>query len=189
MNVRPIMLVATILVVGTAVPLVSQVSSRPGVPTDNQELKRLRDEDQADRIPNAIDWSVVTPRDSVRLKRVIQVFEAGDLQTAMDYVNAALVLQHGDAPEDALLAHELCVAAMMLGKNDIESSSLAAAAEDRFLMKIGRPQRFGTQYRSEGGAPLRLYTVDHGVTDPLRRLMGEPSLAQAKAQEAEFNKK
>ncbi len=188
MNVRPIMLVATILVVGASVPLMSQIASRSGAPTDNQEVKRLRDEDQADRVPNVIVWSVVAPRDHARLKRVVQLFEAGDLQTATDYVNAALVLQHGDAPEDSLLAHELCVAAMMLGKNDLESSSLAAAAEDRFLMKIARPQRFGTQYRSEGGAPLRLHTVDNGVTDQLRRLMGEPSLAEAKAQEMEFKK-
>jgi hypothetical protein len=81
------------------------------------------------------------------------------------------------------------VVAMMLGKNDIESSSLAAAAEDRFLMNIGRPQRFGTQYSGEGYGPLRLYRVDGGVTDQVRRVMGEPSLAQAKAREVEFNKK
>ena len=39
-------------------------------------------------------------------------------------------------------------------------------------MSIGRPQRFGTQFRSEGAGPLRLYTVGEGVTDELRRVMG-----------------
>jgi hypothetical protein len=58
-----------------------------------------------------------------------------------------------------LLAHEFCVVAIMKGKNDRETAWLAASAEDRFLMNIGRPQRFGTQFRSEGTEPLRLYTV------------------------------
>jgi hypothetical protein len=78
---------------------------------------------------------------------------------------------------------------MMLGENDIESSSLGAAAEDRFLMNIGRPQRFGTQYRSEGEGPMRLYQVDEGVSDEIRKVMAVPSLAEAKAREAELNAK
>ena len=56
-------------------------------------------------------------------------------------------------------------------------------------MDIGRPQRFGTQFRSEGTGPLRLYTVGEGVTDDLRRLMGVPPLSEAKGLEADLNKK
>jgi len=33
-----------------------------------------------------------------------------------------LVLQHGEVPEDFQLAHDFCVAAMMLGKNDLASA-------------------------------------------------------------------
>src|SRR5260370_31483823 len=65
---------------------------------------------------------------------------------------------------------------MMLGKNDIESSHLGAAAEGRFLINIGRPQRFGTQYRSEDEGPLRLYEVGEGASDESRRVMAVPSL-------------
>src|SRR5260370_40415492 len=65
---------------------------------------------------------------------------------------------------------------MMLGKNDIESSHLGAAAEGRFLINIGRPQRFGTQYRAEGEGPLRLYEVGEGASDEARRLMAVPFL-------------
>jgi hypothetical protein len=82
-----------------------------------------------------------------------------------------------------------CVAAMVLGRSDLESASLAAAAEDRFLMNVGRPQRFGTQFRRDGTGPWHLYTVGDGVTDALRRLMSEPSLAEARAHEAEMNGK
>jgi hypothetical protein len=56
-------------------------------------------------------------------------------------------------------------------------------------MNIGRPQRFGTQFRSEGTGPLRLYAVSDGVADDLRRLMGVAPLSEAKALEADLNKK
>jgi hypothetical protein len=159
------------------------------LPADNDELRRLLAEDQADRQSKAIDWATVTPRDRSRLARVKALYAGDAIRTALDYYHAALILQHGDAPEDFLLAHEFCVAAMILGKNDLESSSLAAAAEDRFLMNIGRPQRFGTQYRWEGKEPLRLYSVGDGVSDALRKVMGVPSLSEAKAREAELSAK
>ncbi|MBD0372494.1 MAG: hypothetical protein ICV60_16745 [Pyrinomonadaceae bacterium] len=158
---------------------------------DNQELARLYREDQADRTPpegKAIDWSVVSQRDRARLARVKELYTQNRLQTANDYYNAAMILQHGDVPEDFLLAHEFCVVAISKGK--VDARWLAVASEDRFLMNIGRPQRFGTQYRAVPvTAPYRLYTVDSGVTDELRRAMDAPTLAQAKAREAEINKK
>ncbi len=52
-------------------------------------------------------------------------------------------------------------------------------------MNIGRPQRFGTQYRSSGpDQPVRLYEIGPGVTDALRREMDVPSLAEARKREA-----
>lgn len=159
---------------------------------DNEELKRLYEGDQSDRTPpqgKAIDWTIVGPRDKARLARVTELYAQNRLQTANDYYHAAMILQHGDAPEDFLLAHEFCIVAISKGKNDKDTKWLAASSEDRFLMNIGRPQRFGTQFRSEGGGPFRLYTVDAGVTDELRREMGVRSLAEAKAHEAEINRK
>ena len=159
---------------------------------DNAELARLHDEDQADRAPaNAkdIDWTVVGPRDKARLARVKELYTQNKLYTGADYYYAAMILQHGAAPEDFLLAHEFCVVAIVKGKNDKDTRWLAAASEDRFLMNINRPQRFATQYRADPiTAPYRLYTVDEGVTDELRSALSAPSLAKAKAQEAEINK-
>jgi hypothetical protein len=181
------------LVVGAIAFVLSATGVSPGArpkkPADSEELRRLMVEDQADRQSKAIDWAAVAPRDRARLARVKELYATGTIRTAEDYYHAALVLQHGEAPEDFLLAHEFCVAAMILGKSDIESSSLGAAAEDRFLMNIGRPQRFGTQYRSEGEGPMRLYQVGEGVSDEMRKVMAVPSLSEAKAREAEFNAK
>lgn len=160
---------------------------------DNAELARLYREDQSDREPadpKEIDWSKVAPRDKARLARTKELYQENQLNTANDYYHAALILQHGDVPEDFLLAHEFCVVAISKGRNDKYTRWLAAASEDRFLMNIGRPQRFGTQYQAiPANAPYKLYKVDEGVTDELRRQMSTPTLAQAKQSEVELNKK
>jgi hypothetical protein len=167
-------------------------SSAARIGEDNEELKRLCDEDQADRTPpggKPIDWAQVRPRDKARLKQVKAIYTQNRLQTADDYDCAATVLQHGDAPEDVLLAHELWVVAISKGKNERDTLAMAAASEDRYLMKIGRPQRFGTQLHSEGGGPIMLYPVDGGVTDGLRRVMIGHTMTEIKARVAEMNKK
>jgi hypothetical protein len=167
-------------------------SDRLQSPKDNPELKGLCVQDQSDRTPpegKSIDWALVGPRDKARLTRVKELYMQNLLKTANDYDCAATVLQHGQVPEDFLLAHEFWVVAVSMGKNDRETLSMVAASEDRFLMNIGRPQRFGTQLRSVDNGPIVLYPVDGGVTDELRRLMGGHSLAEIKARAAEMNKK
>ena len=162
----------------------------PQTPPDNAELKTIVDADQADRQlpPKKIDWKVVSKRDADRLARVKEIYAAGGIHTANDMYNSALVLQHSGVPEDYLLSHELCISAVSKGDGE-RSLWLAAASEDRFLMNINRPQRFGTQYRSKGpNTPFELYKVDPQVTDQLRGWMHTPSLAEAKKREAEFNK-
>lgn len=159
---------------------------------DNEELKRLCAEDQSDHTPpegKPLDWAMVGPRDRARLKRVKALYTQNLLRTANDYDCAATVLLHGDVPEDFLLAHEFWVVAIIKGKNDSTTKIMAATAEDRYLMNIGRPQRFGTQARSENNGPMQLYPVDTGVTDGLRRVMGIHSLAEIKARVAEMNRK
>lgn len=183
------------LAVGSLVPL-PVVEAQPPAPAappaaaDDEELARLYKEDQADRRPPAgkeIDWSVVGPRDTARLKRVKELYAAGRLETGADYYHAAMILQHAEVPEDYLLAHELCVVA--IAKGEERGKWLAAASEDRFLMNLGRPQRFGTQFRAAPDGAWELYKVDEGVTDELRRELGVPSLADAKAGLAAMNQK
>ena len=108
------------------------------------------------------------------------------LYTGADNYYAAMILQHGEKPEDYLLAHELCIVA--ISKREAKAKWLAAATEDRFLMMIGRPQRFATQFKGENGI-YRLYETDPGVTDDLRHALDVPSLAQAKAREAKMNQR
>jgi hypothetical protein len=176
----------------------AEQSSSQSATRDNEELMHIEQEDQSDRTPSAgksFDWEAVMRRDDARLARVKELYIQNKLRTGNDYFRAALILQHSLAPEDYLLAHELCVVALSKGKPNagaLDARGLAAASEDRFLKSIGRPQRFGTQYYMEDeNAPVKhykLYKTDSGVTDELRSLMNVPSLADAKALESVMGK-
>jgi hypothetical protein len=156
---------------------------------DDAELRRMFEEDQADRTSvdgKPLDWPRISQRDKKREARVKELYRADKLHTGADFYHAAMVLQHASRPEDYLLAHELCVVAV--GKADKRARWLAAASEDRFLMALKRPQRFATQYRKDGpDAPVRLYQTDPEVTDGLRGEFGAPSLAKAREREAQYN--
>ena len=157
----------------------------------SEELARLFKEDQSDRMPQPpgqIDWSVVGPRDAVRLARVKQFYHGQVLQTGMDFYHAAMILQHAHMPEDFLLAHEFCVVAVSRGVE--QAKWLAAASEDRFLMNMEQPQRFGTQYRIDGrDGRWSLYEVSAEVEDSLRSAFDVPSLFQAQTHMDEMNTK
>jgi hypothetical protein len=168
----------------------SLAASQAAADAPSPELARLFAEDQADRTPAAgrpVDWAEVGQRDKARLARVREVYGRAGLKAGEDYWHAAMILQHGSEPTDYLLAHELCVVA--IAKGFARAKWLAAASEDRFLRSVGRSQRFATQYAADApNAPYRLAPVEDGVTDALRREFDAPTLAEAKAREAEMNK-
>lgn len=131
----------------------SSVSPAPS-PTDNDELKAIHDADQAARenLLGTVGDEALTKlltEDRARRARVLEIYKSAGLNTGADHFHAAGVLQHGEEAADYLLAHELAVAAVVLG--DKRGISLAAVTEDRFLRRIGRPQRFGTQFSSPRG--------------------------------------
>jgi hypothetical protein len=169
----------------------AQSGGTPATPTDNDVLRSLYQADQIDRAPGAgksIDWVLVGQRDHARETMVRQLYSDNQLKTGGDYYHAAMVLQHSTVPESFLLAHELSVVA--ISKGEARAKWLAAASEDRFLMAIGRPQRFGTQFRDHGpNTRMELYDVDPTVTDDLRSALSVPSLADAKRREAKMNQK
>lgn len=164
---------------------------------DNDEVARLYREDQADRQSQdgkPIDWQVVGPRDDARRKRVVEMYTGGELTTGRDYFHAAMIFQHGNRPEDYLLCHELCITAVFkAGGNETASwvgtaKWLAAASEDRFLLSIGRGQRFGTQFTSGGrNQPWHLDKIEPGLSDSIRKIWGVPALDQSKEQEQRMN--
>ena len=153
----------------------------------SMELARMFTEDQLDRTTEPVDPAQVAPRDAARLGRVKQFYQGQALQTGEDFYHAAMVLQHSSVIEDYLLAHEFCVVAASKGVE--QAKWLAAASEDRFLMNIGRPQRFGTQYRlDKPSGRWSICETDPQTEDSLRSAFNVPPLSHAQAQADEMSK-
>jgi hypothetical protein len=161
---------------------------RDPAPPPNTEMAAIFAADQADRQQLAtIDWAIVRPRDEARRTRVRQMLDEGLLRAADDYYYAAMVYQHGEAPEDYLLAHALAMTAQAAGRPD--AAWIAAASLDRFLQHVDRPQIFGTQYVGGSGEPLTQGKYDSAlIPDSLRRALGVPTLEQQEQQRLQMEK-
>ena len=162
-------------------------AATPEWPT-NAEMTAIFQADQADRSPGAgaaIDWAVVGPRDAARQARVRALLDAGALASGDDFYHAAFVFQHGDRPEDYLLAHSFALIAAARGRPD--ATWIGAATLDRYLQAVGRPQIYGTQYRTPGGQPTTQDPYDRTlVSDALRAALGVPDQAAQERRRAEF---
>jgi hypothetical protein len=120
----------------------------------SSDLKALADEDQKDRI----DFFTLSPdelsdlrnRDTGRREKIVELSRMGCIHTAEDYKAAALVFQHGETPEDYLRSYNWSKKGIELG--DSSQKSLMAAALDRYLVKSGIKQLFGTQITKETGS-------------------------------------
>jgi hypothetical protein len=154
----------------------------------NAEIAAIFAADQADRQQlGSVDWTVVGPRDAARRARVRQMLDEGLLRAADDYYYAAMIYQHGEAPEDYVLAHAFAMAAQTAGRPD--AAWIAAASFDRFLQNIGRAQIFGTQYVGQPGEPMTQGKFDSAlIPDSLRRALGVPTLEQQEVQRLQFEK-
>lgn len=117
------------------------------------ELQSIVNADQADReLPyDKIDWSKVLPRDLERRARVGEIFAEGCFKTAQDFAAAALVYQHGEAPDHFYQAFIWAKKAVDLGAGQ-EQKWLTAAGLDRYLVRIGQKELFATQYSRDAGS-------------------------------------
>jgi hypothetical protein len=151
----------------------------------NQELGDLQLHDQADRRKgaDALDGSVVRRNDHIRRQRVLTLLREGRVRSSNDFYSAAMVFQHGESPDDAKLAHSLAVVSATMNPDNTSARWLAAAAWDRYMLRLKRPQWYGTQYSTDEATGLvTLYTVDEtAVTDEQRLQEGVPTLAHARA--------
>jgi tetratricopeptide (TPR) repeat protein len=149
--------------------------------TINAELYQIFQDDQADRRPGpqGINWAEVTPRDEKRRLRVEKILDSGGAKASDDYFYAAMVFQHGHEIQDFQLSHQLALKAVELDPNNRAARWLAAAAKDRELMNLGKPQLYGTQYRMKDGR-MELYQVDPTITDEERAKWNVPPLEEAK---------
>jgi hypothetical protein len=144
------------------------------------ELKRLY---EADVFEHAQGNIFGTPEYWAMRERADELIAAGRLQAPEDFFHAARIFQHGDAPAEAKKAHLLARTAAERGYRP--ARWLAAAAYDRWQMYQGLPQKYGTQYVSDGKRQ-RLWEVDPSTTDEERAAWDVPPLEEQlrKAEEA-----
>jgi hypothetical protein len=188
---------STSMLVSTALVMASISSVFPdsqcfAAPPSNTQLAKLEAADQADRTAgsNKIDWDVVSKHDAIRRDEALRLLKAGDIRTADDYLNAAVIFQHGDAVQDTQLAFALATTAARMNASNQDAETLMAQSWDRILVKSGKPQWYGTQFtRSKTTGKWELYPTDPNVvTEDQRKAMGLPTLADTMAHLAELNK-
>lgn len=142
-------------------------------------------------------------RSEARRQQVRAMLAADEVKTGEDFHDASLLFQHGENPDDYLLAHVLAVEAVI--KGDDRSKWMAAATLDRYLQMINKPQVFGTQYPLDPNASQRptvdtqskfnenfkgrtqIPFNDQLLMDSIRLDFCVPTLAQQKLNLATFN--
>jgi hypothetical protein len=154
---------------------------------DSAELQTIVAADRADRqqAVGSIDWANVGPRDAARRTRVLRLIADDRLRTSRDFNAAALVFQHGDTPDDILLAHVLAVTALGIENPSPEGRRMAAVTLDRYLTRSGQGQIFGTQFNTPDVGDPGKWTMDPWnetlISDTLRRLNCVESRAASRA--------
>lgn len=131
------------------------------------------------------EYRALRAADAERRRRAFARLRALDAAptgpTAADRYHVAWLMNHGDTPAEAKLAHTLARQAAMAGHD--AARWLSAAAWDRACMYEGRPQRFGTQIVPDG-VRWRLWDVDPATTDADRAACDVPPLAELEARAA-----
>lgn len=156
--------------------------------SDDPAVKALFDADQADRGDMLTLGPQVAVKDAARRAELTQLMQAGALKSGRDYYRAAFIYQHGDQPDDYLLAHVLAVTALAKGISD--AGWIAAATLDRYLQESGRAQIYGTQFQIPfNGDPVtqRSYNRDL-LPDSARIAVGVPTLAAQEEQRQSYER-
>lgn len=116
--------------------------------TRSRELAELAAADQNDRINfgslSEDEIKRVMLSDLERRMRVGELFGDGCMVSAADYMNGAIIYQHGTQPDHYFQAFTWAKRGGELG--DAGGKYLAAMAIDRYLVSLGKKQLFGSQF-------------------------------------------
>lgn len=174
----PLLLAATLTTLASASPAPS-----------NALLARLTADDQAARkgAYKDIDWDKLSREDAARRTQVLAFIREGTVRTPEDYCNAALIFQHGETIDDIRLAWSLATTSRALEPASRRCRWLSAAAWDRIMMQLKKPQWYGTQFARAPSGQWELYQVDEtAVTDSDRQELDVPPLETSRAMAAEI---
>ena len=141
--------------------------------------------DQADRQimterePTSDEAMKIYTNDFSRRQEVYNYIAKGQVASGKAFHQAAFIFQHGDCSGHYKFASELAAKAIELGYK--EEKWIYAAALDRYLLSVGKREKFGTQ--TTGGCPDEREFYDPKTTDEERAVYGVPTLKELKNRE------
>lgn len=146
------------------------------------------DDQQARKAPSSNAPKPIYQNDDQRREATRKLLVAGRLQSGKDFEEAAVVFQHSRQADDYLLAHTLSLIAISMGDKD--AIWIASASLDRYLMAIGQPQIYGTQYMTPAGKPATQEPYNRSlISDALRTRLQIPSQADQEVQRKAYDPK
>lgn len=145
----------------------------------NKELQRIYKADQKDRENSFLrnDFAVLKKRDLLRKTILDKLSRSSQIRTATDYYYAAFLYHHNLSLESSKKA--ICFAKKSIELGNKKARYLYALAMDRLLIKEGKRQKFGTQYKVIDGVK-KLYPIDSKTTDAERSMYDVPPLEEIK---------
>ena len=150
--------------------------------TDNLRLQELYQADQKDRekvYDTAEAVKELKQRDAMRKTLVQEMISRGEVATPNDLYHAAVIFLHGSDPKDFLAGHRFASIAAINGHR--ASRWLMASSMDRFLMAIGLPQIYGTQFEyseEDGKYQLRLPIDDANILGFEKKFFNVPPVIE-----------
>jgi hypothetical protein len=131
--------------------------------------------------------SAVIKEDAERRRQTHNLLAQAELHTGEDFKRAAFIFQHGDTPDDYILAHTLAMVAVANG--DASGLWIASATLDRYLQSTGKPQVYGTQFTSGKDHSMTQEPYNRSlISDAVRRQLDVPSLASQQTQLEQLSK-
>lgn len=154
----------------------------------NAELKKLAQQDQAERMLPPEEARKVGYHDDDRIQLVLEFLAKGTVQTPEDKFYAALILDHtplglrdgklvAKSPYNYLLANYLAKQSFEAGYK--AAGTLVAQTMDRYLSFTVGHQKYGTnRLYNQATGKEELVPIDRSVSDSERAKYGVPPLAE-----------
>lgn len=120
----------------------------------------------------------MTRRDIHRRREVRRIISGKKSLTPDDFYHVAFVFHHGPSKADS--QHAVRLAQESVKRGSKKAKWLYAATVDRLLIKNGKRQKFGTQFRKKKNGEWILFPVDTKTTDAQRANLNVPPLIQLK---------
>lgn len=142
----------------------------------NQELEIMYEEDKKQRencdFENREQVEELDKDTKLRILKTKKLLPDLDTSEIWNCHYVAYLLQHGEGSEDYKLAHDYAEKAVKLGSK--ATRWLYAATLDRWLVSLGKKQKYGTQFlKTENGWVLA--PMDNSITDEERISWGVPA--------------